>query len=102
MASAAGTTELPGCAFVTGSKSSVSSECAHIAFASAALTAVVRNLLPMTEACTSPPSPRAYFSPIMPGVMREPDTIAPNVSRIRCLHSSSTAGGNSWSRADTM
>ncbi len=36
-----GTTELPGCAFAAGSKSSISSECAHIALASAAFTIVV-------------------------------------------------------------
>jgi hypothetical protein len=94
IASAAGITELPGCALVTGSTSSVSSAWAHIALASAALIAVVRKSAPITEACGSPPSPRTYFTAMMPGVMREPDTMAPKVSRIRCLHATVTTSGS--------
>ena len=79
IANAEGTTELPGCALVTGSKSSVSSAWAHMAFARAALITVVRKRAPITEACGSPPSSWTYFTAISPGRMREPDTMAPKV-----------------------
>ena len=57
-ASAAGTTEHPGCAFVTASKSSVSSAWANIALASAALTADVRMSVVKTVASGTPPCAR--------------------------------------------
>ena len=50
-----GTTEQPGWALVTGSKSSVSSAWPNMPLASAALTAVVRKFEAMTVASSTPP-----------------------------------------------
>ena len=50
-----------------------------------------------------PPCARTYRMAISPGFSRDPDTIAPRVSRMRCLASGSTAGGSVRSpRARTM
>src|SRR5580704_7342698 len=37
-----------------------------------------------------------------PGRMRAPDTMAPNVSRMRCLHAICTCSGNALPRAEAI
>jgi hypothetical protein len=93
-ASAAGTTELPGWALVTGSKSSVSSECAHMALARAALTADVLKLDPTTEHSAVPPRCWTYFDAVSPGRIRDPETIAAKVSRMWLRVSIRTSSGS--------
>ena len=101
-ASAAGTVSSPGCAFVTGSKSSVSSACANIAFTSAALIADVRMSVVRIDASGVPPCARAKRIAISPGFRRAPETMAAIVSRMRCFASRTTSGGSACSRAAAM
>jgi hypothetical protein len=87
---------------VTGSKSSVSSACANIAFTNAAFTDDVRIAVVSTVASATPPCARAKRIAASPGLSRAPDTIAAIVSRIRCLVSRAISGGSARSRAAAM
>ena len=78
---------------MTGSKSSVSSACANIPLASAALTAEVL-IFGREDGRLGDAALRAHVRmAISPGLRRAPDTIAPSVSRMRCLASRATCGG---------
>ena len=70
----------PGCMTEGACESSVSSACAHMPLASAALIAVVTMRLPMTQASFVPPSVLTKEMPFFPGNRREPETIAAMVS----------------------
>ena len=61
--------------------------------ASAACSAVVTNLLPMTTDCLAPPSVLMYEIAARPGGRREPEIMAAMVSSIWCLVRSTTSLG---------
>ena len=101
-ASAAGTTAHPGCALVTGSKSSVSSAWANMPLASAALIAEVRRPLAQTAASGVPPCCRTNRTAISPGLRRAPEIMAPSVSRMRSPVCRAASGGSARPRAAAM
>ena len=92
----------PGCVSEGACESSVSSACADMPLASAALTAVVTMRVPMTHASFVPPSVFTNEIAFRPGSSREPDTIAAIVSSTWCLVFSTTAGGSAFFPAWAM
>ena len=80
MASAAGTIPQPGCVRDGACESSVSSACASIPFACAALMALVTMREPITVASAVPPCVLMYEIACSPGSNRDPETMAAIVS----------------------
>ena len=101
-ASAAGTTEHPGCDCDGGCVSSVSSECASMPLASAASIGPQTTLLPATLEIVSPPYVRAKLIANLPGGSSEPEIAAASVSRIMCFVFSTTASGRGRRAASAM
>ena len=94
IASAAGTMPQPGWVSDGACESSVSSACASMPLASAAFTAVVTMLLPITQRFLDAAERlRRKRSLFCPAARREPETIAAIVSRMWCLVFSTTACG---------
>ena len=101
-ASAAGTIWHPGCVSEGACESSVSSECASIPLASAALMAVVATLDPTTVLSGGPPWSRANATASFPGFNCAPVAIAASVSSKWCFVFSSTSAGSSRASAPDM
>src|SRR5438045_9505124 len=80
-ASAAGTTEHPGCDCDGGCVSSVSSEWASMPLASAASIGPHTTLLPATVEIFSPPYVRANLMANLPGGSSEPEMAAAKIGR---------------------
>src|SRR5690349_7972576 len=101
-ASAAGTTEQPGCDCDGGCVSSVSSECASMPLASAASIGPQTTVLPATAETRSPPYDLAKLIANFPGGSSDPEIAAASVSRIMCFVFSTTASGSGRRAASAM
>src|SRR5215510_10840959 len=83
-------------------ESSVSSACADIPLAKAAMTGVVVTFEPRMRHCSLPPRSRACCRPSLPGLRVDPDTIAASVSNKWLLPFWITSGGNAARRAASI
>ena len=102
IASAAGTTDAPGCDCDALCESSVSSECASTPLTSAASTAPVTVLEATTVATGRPASARASVSAARPGGSSAPEIIAATVSSTWWTVCSTIASGSARSLAAAM